>query len=39
MIEWAEIRMEDAPRVSKLPDVVVADDKAATVLKKPTISV
>lgn len=34
MIEWAEIRMEDAPRVSKLPDVVVADDKAATVFEE-----
>lgn len=34
MIEWAEIRMEDSPRASKLPDVVMADEKVAAVLEE-----
>ena len=34
MVEWAEIRMEDSPRASKLPELVVADEKVATVFEE-----
>ena len=34
MIEWAEIRMEDSPRASKLPELVVADEKVSTVFEE-----
>ena len=34
MIEWAEIRMEDSPRASKIPEVILADDKAANVFEE-----
>lgn len=34
MIDWAEIRMEDFPRSSKLPETMTADDKVVTVFEE-----
>jgi ATP-dependent Clp protease ATP-binding subunit ClpA len=34
MVEWSEIRMEDFPRTSKLPDVMSGDEKVAGVLEE-----
>ena len=34
MSEWAEIRMEDAPKVAKLPESPMADDKVANVFEE-----
>ena len=34
MIEWAEIRLEDSPKASKVPDSVSADEKAANVFEE-----
>lgn len=34
MIDWAEIRMEDFPRTTKLPDTMTADDKVVTVFEE-----
>ncbi|HRH49197.1 MAG TPA: ATP-dependent Clp protease ATP-binding subunit [Panacibacter sp.] len=34
MIEWAEIKMEDYPRAGKLPEMIIADDKVATVFEE-----
>jgi ATP-dependent Clp protease ATP-binding subunit ClpA len=34
MIEWAEIRLEDAPKTSKVPESVGADEKAANVFEE-----
>jgi len=34
MVDWAEVRMEDCPRVSKLPELVVADEKVTIVFEE-----
>jgi len=34
MIEWAEIRMEESPKVSSLPESPVADSKVSSVLEE-----